>query len=78
MKRAPLERKARIERWGLALTAGTVFQGSCDPEVRLLVLSGLNELAVALVDALFIAIQARDQMVSGAQMLSETLQTMLA
>lgn len=41
---------------GVALTLGTLLVGCDDPQIQAILLGGLNELAVTMVDAFFIAI----------------------
>jgi len=50
------KRAMRCMIWMAVLSSGVAFGAGCDTEVRTLVLSGLNELVVALIDAIFVSL----------------------
>ncbi len=46
----------RAMLWMGVVSSGALFGGSCNTEVRSIVLAGLNELTVALIDAFFVTL----------------------
>jgi hypothetical protein len=46
--------------WLGTLSSGLVLGGGCNADVRSVVLSGLNELTVALIDAFFVSLDTSD------------------
>jgi hypothetical protein len=75
MKRTVAQRVVRKLKWMCIACGGCVYGSSClgGPEVQTAILGGIQELIVALVDALFLSLTLDDRTPVTVQLITDTL-----